>query len=113
MRNEVIAKGGKFLVVTLSNGPQVAPSPQSRANFMERFGVTDLFYPDDRIKVLGTRANFDVLNLAPKMQRYATDNNVILHGFDKTLGSGHWNIVGHRVAGDILAQKLCTERWLK
>jgi len=113
MRNEVIAKGGKFLVVTLSNGPQVAPSPQSRANFMERFGVTNLFYPDDRIKVLGTRANFDVLNLAPKMQRYATDNNVILHGFDKTLGSGHWNIVGHRVAGDILAQKLCTEGWLK
>lgn len=113
MHTEVVSKGAKFLVVTLSNGPQVAPSPESRANFMQKFGVTDLFYPDDRIKALGGRENFDVLTLAPEMQRYATKNNVILHGFDKYLGSGHWNLAGHRVAGDLLAQKLCTEGWLK
>ena len=113
MRNEVVAKGAKFLVVTLSNGPQVAPSAEGRANFMRIFGVTDLFYPDNRIKALGGRENFDVLTLAPEMQSYATRNNVILHGFDKNIGSGHWNLDGHRVAGDLLAQKLCTDGWLK
>ena len=113
MRNEVLAKGARFLVVTLSNGPQVAPSAESRTNFMQRFGVTDLFYPDNRIKALGARERFDVLALAPEMQSYASQNNIVLHGFDGNLGSGHWNTAGHHVAGDLLAQKLCSEGWLK
>ena len=113
MRNEVVAKGARFLLVTLSNGPQVEPSAESRTDFMKRFGVTDLFYPDNRIKALGTRDHFDVLTLAPEMQSYASKNNTILHGFDENLGSGHWNEAGHHVAGDLLAQKLCSEGWLK
>jgi len=113
MRNEVLAKGARFLVMTLSNGPQVAPSAESRTNFMQRFGVTDLFYPDNRIKALGARERFDVLALAPEMQSYASQNKIVLHGFDGTLGSGHWNTAGHHVAGDLLAQKLCSEGWLK
>jgi len=113
MHQEVMARRAKFLVVTLSNGPQVAPLSESRTNFMRRFGVTDLFYPDNRIKALGMRDNFEVLTLAPEMQRYASKNNVILHGFEQNLGSGHWNAAGHQLGGDLLAQKLCSEGWLK
>ena len=55
MRNEVNSRGAKFIVVTLSNGPQVLPNPELREAFKRRFGITDLFYPDDRIKALGAR----------------------------------------------------------
>ena len=113
MHREVVARRAKFLVVTLSNGPQVAPLSESRTNFMRRFGVTDLFYPDNRIKALGMRDNFEVLTLAPEMQSYASKYTVILHGFGLNLGSGHWNAAGHQLGGDLLAQKLCSEGWLK
>ena len=55
MRDEVARGGAKFVIVTLSNGPQVLPDPKSREAFMSRIGITDLFYPDNRIKSLGTR----------------------------------------------------------
>jgi hypothetical protein len=113
MRDEVNAKGAKFLVVTLSNGPQVIPSADTRKAFMRTFGITDLFYPDHRIKRLGDREGFKVINLAPEMQDYAVKNNVMLHGFDKNLGSGHWNENGHRLAADLLTQKLCALGWVK
>jgi hypothetical protein len=37
--------------------------------------------PDNRIKALGERENFNVLNLAAIFQQYAEKNQVFLHGF--------------------------------
>lgn len=107
IRDEVQAKGAKFLVVTLSNGIQVNPDHSAREKFMQTFRVEDLFYPDHRIKLLGERENFGVLNLAPSLQSFAERNNVYLHGFGQTLGRGHWNADGHRVAGEMIAQRVC------
>ncbi|MGB8507532.1 MAG: SGNH/GDSL hydrolase family protein [Pyrinomonadaceae bacterium] len=107
MRDEVRSHGAKFLVVTLSNGVQVQPDASAREEFLRRVGATDIFYPDRRIKALGERENFTVLNLAPALQRYAEEHRVFLHGFDKEIGNGHWNELGHAVAGDIIAQSLC------
>src|SRR6185436_9542066 len=39
MRDEVMRGGAKFVVVTLSNGPQVLPDPNWREAFKRRFGV--------------------------------------------------------------------------
>ena len=70
--------------------------------------MKDLFYPDLRLKELGTRAGFDVLNLAPAFQNYADEHHVYLHGFANTkLGTGHWNEAGHRLAGELIASHLC------
>lgn len=113
MRGEVDAHNARFLVVTLSNGIQVAPSAQVRTDFLKRVGATDLFYPDHRIKDLGGRDGFAVINLGPELQVYAEQNNVFLHGFGNNLGSGHWNEKGHQIAGQLLAQKLCEGSWLK
>lgn len=113
MRNEVTAHGAKFVVVTLSNGPQVLPDPASREGFKNRFGITDLFYPDNRIKSLGTREEFPVVTLAPELQEFAERNQVFLHGFGEDLGNGHWNATGHRVAGELIAKKLCEGALLK
>lgn len=103
-----IAKGGaKFLVVTLSNGPQVIPDPNWRQGFAKRLGVNDLFYPDNRIKTFGDREHIPVINLAPELQVIADRDRTFLHGFGDNLGNGHWNVTGHRIAGELLAKKIC------
>ena len=107
MRDEVAQRGAKFVVVTLSNGIQVHPEPAARQNFMRRIGATDIFYPDLRLKALGDRAGFPVINLAPELQAYAQQNKVFLHGFGQDIGNGHWNEAGHHAAGELLARKLC------
>jgi hypothetical protein len=109
MRDEVDAKGVRFLVVTLSNGIQVFPDAKARDAFMQRVGTDTLFYPELRIKALGARGRFEVVNLAPGLQNYADEHHSFLHGFGKELGNGHWNQLGHRVAGEMLAERLCAE----
>ena len=113
MRNEVNSRGAKFLVVTLSNGPQVLPNPELRENFKKRFSISDLFYPDNRVKSFCMRAGISVLTLAPELQEIAQSRNVFLHGFGENLGNGHWNATGQRVAGELIAKKMCEGAPLK
>lgn len=102
--------GARFFAVTLANPTQDLPLPAVRARFMRRHGITNLFYPDYRIKALGERDDFPVLNLAPLLQKYADANSVYLHGFANTrLGIGHWNAQGHREAGHLIAQWMCMQ----
>ncbi|MFL6230109.1 MAG: SGNH/GDSL hydrolase family protein [Pyrinomonadaceae bacterium] len=110
MRDEVSAHGARFAVVTLSNGIQVHPEPAAREAFMRRVGASDLFYPDKRIASIGARDGFPVFMLAPELQAHAERTRVFLHGFGADIGNGHWNAEGHRVAGELLTQKLC--KWL-
>jgi hypothetical protein len=107
MRDEVNSRGAKFVVVTLSNGPQVLPNPAAREEFQKRFGITDLFYPDERIKSLCQREAIPVITLAPELQEFAQRNNVFLHGFGENIGNGHWNATGQRVAGELISKKIC------
>lgn len=107
MRDEVVRRGAKFLVVTMSNGPQVLPDPKARQAFMRRMGISDLFYPDVRIKSVADRARIPFVMLAPDLQKYAEQQQVFLHGFGQDVGNGHWNALGHARAGELIAQKLC------
>jgi len=108
MNREVKSRGAAFLVLTLSNGIQAWPDPAVRAQYMQRLGVSDLEYPDQRIQALGARDGFPVLALAPPLSAYADQHHVFLHGFKNTkLGEGHWNELGHRLAGELIATKLC------
>ena len=113
MRDEVRARNAKFLLVTLSNGAQVLPDLNAREQFKKRVGVTDLFYPDNRIHSLGERENISLITLAPELQQFAERNQVFLHGFGKNIGNGHWNVVGNRVAGELIAKKICERALLK
>jgi hypothetical protein len=108
INQEAHAHGAAFLAVTLSNGAQVYPDPAVRRDYMRHFGIDNLFYPDLRIKALGERDGFAVLNLAPAFAQYADQYHVFLHGFANTqLGTGHFNREGHRYAGELIANKLC------
>lgn len=110
MNQEVLAKGADFLAVTLTNDLQVHPSASLRQKAMEILNVNDFFYPERRIKELGDREGFSVLNLAPDFQNYAQENNMCLHGHDNAIPcGGHWNAVGHQLAGEKIAEKVCQE----
>jgi hypothetical protein len=108
MARETAAHHVPLLVVTLANPPQIYPSATVRSYYLMTYRSTDIFYPDQRIKALGEREGFEVLNLAAPMQAYADEHQVFLTGFkDTKLGVGHWNAAGHRLAGELIAQKIC------
>ncbi|CAN5375514.1 hypothetical protein BH10ACI3_BH10ACI3_05500 [soil metagenome] len=109
IRKETEANGAKFAVVTGSNGVQVLPAVEQRAAYAKYLGVNDLLYPDRRIAEYCRSKGISVITLAPELGEYAAANNVFLHGFEGNLGYGHWNQVGHRVAGEAIGRHLCEE----
>jgi hypothetical protein len=109
LRDEVVRSGARFVVVVLTNDKQVYPQPSARAEFSRRLGVADLFYPDRRVEDICRRAGIPVLLLAPDFQKYATRHQVFFHGFQGSLGAGHWNQNGHRLAGEMLGKWLCRQ----
>ena len=108
MNEETRANHGEFLVGTRTSGVEVDADPVAVRAFSDRLGVPDLFYPDRRIAALGTRDRFAVLNLAQPLQTYAKQHHLYLRGFrNTTMGGGHWNADGHRLAGEMIARKIC------
>ena len=107
MRSDVESSGAKFMVVTASNGAQVLPRVEERVAFAKQLGVDDLYYPDRRIAQFGRANGIPVMNLAPYLAEYSAREKVNLHGFDGNIGYGHWNALGHRVAGKEIGKWLC------
>ncbi len=107
MKKEVTEKNAKFVVVTGSNGVQVLPDVGQRAAYSKYLGVDDLLYPDRRIAEFCKVNSIPVITLAPELGEYAAANNVFLHGFEGDIGNGHWNRLGHEIAGETIAKKLC------
>jgi len=107
---EARESGADFFLVALSTGAQVHPDPEFRAAFMQAHGIADLLYPEERLRALGLREGFATLGLARELGSLATVSGAWLHGFANSLpGVGHWNRLGHRVAGDLLANTLCRD----
>lgn len=109
MHDEVKHHGAQLLVVTLTSAPQVNPDAVKQQALLQSHGLSDLFYPERRIKALGEREGIAVLNLAPLFQSYAQTHKVFLHGFGDSLGTGHWNQAGHRLAGEVISERICHE----
>jgi hypothetical protein len=108
LNREVTRTGAQLLVVTLSSSIQVAPNPAMRDRYAHRLGVSDLFYPDLRIKQAADRQGIAALNLAPSLQQYAEQHQVCVHGFENASKcGGHWNQLGHQLGGDLIANRIC------
>jgi len=108
MRNEVVQKNADFLVVTIGDPMQVTPEAQRRKDFMTKNNIQDLFYPDRRLKKLGAREGFRVLNLSEQFQGYTEKYQVCAHGFENYVPcAGHWNELGHRLASILINRNLC------
>ncbi|HKS26998.1 MAG TPA: SGNH/GDSL hydrolase family protein, partial [Pyrinomonadaceae bacterium] len=107
MSREVKERGAQFVVIVLDNDVQSLPNPKSRENFMRSIGVTDLSYPNRRVEEFCKSQGIQVLDIAPMMLEYAERNNVLLHGFGKDIGNGHWNSAGHAQAAELMTRKVC------
>jgi len=102
--------GARFVLTILSTPGTVYPDPQMRARYAQSLGVSTLFYPEQRLARLGAQHDFEVLALAPQMQRVADAKHVFLHGFgNTTAGFGHWNEAGHALAAQLIAEHLCAQ----
>lgn len=107
MAREVYQHGARFAVAVLSSGIQVHPDEEVRRGFMRDLGIDDLFYPDKRLEAFGRTESITVWPLAPILYQKTRERRQFLHGFDSNLGGGHWNENGHRLAGEILAGRMC------
>lgn len=108
MRDEVHASGSEFMLMTLSNGIQVNPNRSERDAYAARIGSNDLFLPDRRLSEFAASELIPSLMMAPILRRWAEANEACVHGFQEPwLCQGHWNVDGHRVAGQELARALC------
>lgn len=101
-------QGVSFVALTPSNPPQDNPNAQARAAYEKRLSVDHLDYPDQRIQQLGAREPFQVFSLAAPIPQYAETHHVELHGFANSApGIGHRNELGHEVAGELIAARIC------
>lgn len=107
---DVQNNGAEFVVAVVTSGIQVLPDPAARQAAADQCGATDLDYADRRLEALGRKLGFPVITLSEPLRRYAEENDVYLHGFENTHpGEGHWNTTGHRVAAQVVAQRLLAE----
>jgi len=108
MDAEVRARGARLMIVTLSNPPQVHPDPEQRRQFARRVRAPDLLYPDRRLEHVAREAGIPFFMLAPVLREWAERTGNCVHGFaNSVLCGGHWNALGHRVAGEAIAAALC------
>jgi hypothetical protein len=99
----------RFLLVIIGTGIQVMPNAAFQAAYLRAVGGTDLFYPSHRLTAFAEQKRFPVLDLVPLMSTYAQAHHAYFHGLPNTaIGTGHWNELGHRFAGGLIANKIVT-----
>jgi hypothetical protein len=97
-----------FMVVVLSTSEEVYPDPAARAAYQRRWQIDNLFSINQKVVEIGQRNGFEVFDLGPPLQHYADANRAYLHGYPAVMpGYGHWNALGHQVAGSLIARRLC------
>jgi hypothetical protein len=109
MRDECRRKQTPFAIVTLTRGIQVIPQRDKKEKFLRQLGAKDLYYAERRLSEFGKREGIAVFNLAPAMAQQAEERQVFFHAHQDSLGIGHWNDEGHRVAGELIASWLAGE----
>jgi hypothetical protein len=97
--------GSSFSLLLVTSSGQVQPGVVEKARAM---GL-DLFYPNRRLVDLGRRHGFPVLSLAEPFLARAESDGSRFHGFQPNSRGGHWNALGHRTAGELLATELCKQ----
>jgi hypothetical protein len=107
IRDEVSRHNAEFWLFMLDMPGQVDPDPRERANLQERLNVDTLFRSDQLLGDFASRAGIRHRALAPELARYASEQNVGLHGFKgMPRNTGHLNETGHSIVGRLIAKTL-------
>ncbi len=110
MRDEVAEANARFLFMTLSTAIQVHPDAVERAAYAKAIGAEDLSLPERRFEAFARARGIDWLSVVPELRRAAESSGECVHGFPGPWEcQGHWNAVGHRIAGEALARALCAQ----
>lgn len=111
MHDEVVAKNADFVVMNVSDSYQVVPNPQWAKDFMGQYSIpNDLLYPERRIKEFAEREKIALFSTIRPLKVTAEKINQCVHGFPNALPcGGHWNDIGHRVAGESLSEFICIQ----
>jgi hypothetical protein len=105
---DVHRHGAEFLLVVDSDPLQVYPDRDVRQKLQSKAGIRNPFYVNQRLAALAQREGFPVFSLGEPFLKYAEEHHALLHGFSNfRLGVGHWNAEGHRLAGQMIAAKVC------
>ena len=109
MRDESRPAGAAFWMATLTAPAQVYPDDKVRTAFKAALKVKSLDYPDRRIAAFARREKIPLVALLDPLRTRADATGEYLHGFPNTrMGTGHWNEIGHRAAGEVLARAVCS-----
>jgi hypothetical protein len=104
---EAKAHHAELWLVLLDMAPQVDPDSANRAALLRTLGIEDLFIGDKLFAGFADREGIKHAMLAPAMLEYAQEHRAVLHGFPhRPRNTGHWNEIGHRAAGGIIAARL-------
>jgi len=107
LREEVKAGGAELIVTSLSTPEQTWPDRAARQTAFLRAGLRP-FAREERLSSVLAPLGVPYLPLAEELQQRADRDGVTLHGFSgQQPGYGHWNQVGHRLAAEALARRLC------
>ncbi len=107
MHKECDEHGARFCVAIVTEDFQVHPDPSERQRIMAERKITDPHAADRRIEAIGRREGFSVIRLSDTICQYANANHAFVHGFSNTRwGTGHWNELGHRLAGERIAGEI-------
>ena len=107
LRDEVKAAGAGLLVTSVSTPAQVIPDRGLRRSLQAGSDAAS-FAREQRLETILEPLGVPYLPLAPELQRRADRDGLTLHGFPgQQPGLGHWNQQGHRLAAELLAERLC------
>jgi hypothetical protein len=105
---EVTLQGAFFDSFMIPSGIQVDFDEDKRLKLATSLGVNDLSYPERRVESFATANGIPFFALSEPFLAYSTSTGEYLFGFENsTLGDGHMNELGHRLAGDLMAARIC------
>ena len=103
MNREVVDNGAELLIMVVTTDPVY--SPDISVNKALNLPLQNY---ESRIADIGQRRRIPVLMLSPEFRKYAYKHKVHLHGFvENGLGVGHWNELGHDLAGNLASRFIC------
>jgi hypothetical protein len=110
LASEIAERGAEPWMVTGTISDQVVPDVRRRRALEQALQVNDLYYPEHRIDDVFAARRIAAINLAQPFADYAAAHKVFLHGPEEGRsadGNGHWNERAHRLAGEIVSDRLC------
>jgi len=104
-KRSVEEQGSRFLLVGLSNAPQVHAELGNKLKNQYKIEF-DYEQPDRILEEFARENGVRFLKLMPAFRDYHLKTGLYLHGFGGPSEDGHWNQAGHRLAAEVASQFL-------